>query len=167
MSFYDSSVPLFVHSLTALSKILTKAEAYAKDKKIAPDVLLSARLHPTMYSLTRQVQLACDFSGKGCARLAGADVPVMDDTETTFEQLQARIAKVIANIKALPAAKFDGADTRDVTFPIGNNKTKTLTGQKFLNHSVLPNFFFHCTTAYDILRHNGVELGKMDFLGAE
>lgn len=165
MSFYDSSAPIFIRQLNALAAILTKAESYAKEKNVEPSILLNARLHPTMYSLTRQVQLACDFSGKACARFAQADLPSMPDTETTFAELQARIAKVLANIAALPAAKYDGADKREITFPIGPDKTMTLTGQQFLNHAALPNFFFHVATAYDILRHNGVELAKRDFLG--
>ncbi|MBI3699384.1 MAG: DUF1993 domain-containing protein [Afipia sp.] len=165
MSFYEGSAPVFERQLTALSAILDKAEAYAKEKNIDPSVLLNARLHPSMYPLTRQIQLACDFSGKACARFTQTELPSMPDTETTFEQLQTRIKKVLGNIKALPAAKYQGAEKRDITFPVGPDKTMTLTGQQFLNHSVFPNFFFHCATAYDILRHNGVELGKRDFLG--
>jgi hypothetical protein len=165
MSFYHGTAPVFVHMLTSLSAVLKKGQAYAEEKKIKPEVLLDARLSPTMFALTRQIQLACDFGGKACARLAGTEVPSMPDDETTFEQLYARIDKVIASIQAIPAGKYDGADTRDVTFPIGRDKTKTLTGQMFFNHVALPNFFFHVVTAYDILRHNGVELGKMDFLG--
>ncbi len=165
MSFYDGSAPVFVRQLTALSAILDKGEAYAKEKGIEPGVLLNARLHPAMYPLTRQIQLACDFSGKACARFTQTELPSMPDTETTFEQLQARIKKVLTNIEALPAAKYEGAEKRDITFNIGPDKTMTVTGQQFLNHSVFPNFFFHCATAYDILRHNGVELGKRDFLG--
>ncbi|RTL55423.1 MAG: DUF1993 domain-containing protein [Bradyrhizobiaceae bacterium] len=165
MSFYQGTAPVFIHMLTALSAVLKKGQAYAEDKNIKPEVLLNARLYPTMFSLTNQVQLACDFSGKACARLTQTDVPSMPDDETTFEQLYARIDKVIANIKAIPPEKYEGGDTRDVTFPTGKDKTKTLAGQMFFNHVALPNFFFHVTTAYDILRHNGVELGKMDFLG--
>jgi uncharacterized protein len=165
MSFYDGSAPLFIHTLTALSKILAKAEAYAKDKNIDPAVLLNSRLSPTMYPLTKQIQLACDFSGKACARFTQTELPVMADVETTFEELQARIAKVISNIKALPAEKYQGGEVREITYPVGQDKTVTVTGQQFLNHAALPNFFFHCVTAYDILRHNGVEIGKRDFLG--
>ena len=140
MSFYDGSAPVFIRQLTALSAILKKAEAYAKDKGIEPSVLLNARLHEEMYPLTRQVQLACDFSGKACARFAQAELPSMPDTETTFDQLQARIEKVLANINALPPAKYEGAEKRDITFNIGPDKTMTLTGQQFLKHSALPNF---------------------------
>lgn len=165
MSFYHGTAPVFTHTLTALSNILKKGQAYAEEKNIKPDVLLNARLHPTMLPLTRQIQLACDFSGKACARLANIDVPSTPDDETTFEQLQARIEKTIAAIKAIPPAKYEGGDQRDVTFPTGPGKTRTVSGQTFFNHAALPNFFFHIATAYDILRHNGVELGKLDFLG--
>ena len=165
ISMYSLSVPVLDRTLGNLQNILDKAAAYAAEKKIEPDALLNARLHPEMYPLTRQVQLACDFGGKACARFAQAELPSMPDTETTFAQLKVRIEKVLANIKALPAAKYEGAEKRDITFNIGPDKTMTLTGQQFLNHSAFPNFFFHCATAYDILRHNGVELGKRDFLG--
>jgi hypothetical protein len=165
ISFYDGSAPVFIRTLNALSAILTKAEAHAAANNIAPGDLLDARLHPTMYPLTKQVQLACDFSGKACARFTQTELPVMADTETTFTELQARIKKVLANIEALPADKYEGGEKREITFPVGPGKTMTLTGQQFLNHSAMPQFFFHCTTAYDILRHKGVELGKRDFLG--
>jgi hypothetical protein len=166
MSFYDGSAPVFIHTLTALSAILAKAEAHAKEKAIDPDVLLNARLYPTMYPFKRQVQAACDAAGRGCARFAQLDMPSFPDTETTFAELHARIEKVVSNIKAIEPSKFEGGEKRDITFPSGPNQTKTVTGQQYLNHMALPNFFFHCTTAYDILRHNGVELGKRDFLGA-
>ena len=165
MSFYDGTAPIFVRQLTALSAILKKAEAYAAEHKIEPSVLLNDRLHPTMLPLTKQVQLACDFSGKACARLTQTDVPTMEDNETTFAQLQARIDKVLANIAALPSAKYEGGDKREITVPIGKDKTMTLPGQQFFNHMALPNFMFHVTTAYNILRHNGLDIGKMDFLG--
>jgi len=166
MSFYDGSAPVFIHTLTALSAFLAKAEAFAKDKSIDPDVLLNARLHPTMYPLKRQVQAACDAAVRGSARFAQLDMPSFPDTENTFAELQTRIEKVLNNIKAIDPAKFAGAETREITFPAGPSATRTLSGQHYLNHMALPNFFFHCTTAYDILRHNGVELGKRDFLGA-
>ncbi|MBY0383120.1 MAG: DUF1993 domain-containing protein [Xanthobacteraceae bacterium] len=165
MSFYHGTAPVFTHMLTALSNILKKGQAYAEEKNIKPEVLLNARLHPTMLPFIKQVQLACDFSGKACARLAQIDVPNTPDEETTFEQLQTRIEKTIAGIKAIPAEKYEGADARDVTFPSGAGKTRTVSGQIFINHAAFPNFFFHVTTAYDILRHNNVELGKLDFLG--
>lgn len=166
MSFYDGSVPVFVHTLTAMSAFLTKAEAYAKDKSIDADVLLNARLHPTMYPLKRQVQSACDAAVRGSARFAQLDLPSFPDTENTFPELQGRIEKVLNFIKAIEPAKFKGAEAREITFPSGPATTRTVTGQQYLNHMALPNFFFHCTTAYDILRHNGVDIGKRDFLGA-
>jgi len=165
MSFYDGSVPVFTHTLNAMSAFLTKAETFAKDKSIDPDVLLNARLYPTMYPLKRQVQAACDAAVRGSARFAQLELPSYPDTENTFAELQARIAKVVSYIKGIEPGKFDGADTREITFPSGPGTTRTVTGQQYLNHMALPNFFFHCTTAYDILRHNGVELGKRDFLG--
>jgi hypothetical protein len=165
MSFYDGSAPVFVRTLNVLTAILAKAEAHAVANNIAPGDLLEARLHPTMYSLTRQIQSACDFAGKACARFTQTELPVIANTETTFAELQARIKTVIANIEALPPAKYDGTEKRDITFPVAAGKTMTLTGQQFLNHWALPQFFFHCVTAYDILRHKGVELGKRDFIG--
>lgn len=165
MTFYDGSAPVFIHTLTALSAILTKAEAHAKEKAIDPEVLLGARLYPTMYPLKRQVQAACDAAVRGCARFAQLEVPSFPDTEATFAELHSRIEKVLSNIKAIEPSKFEGGEKREITFPTGPTQTKTVTGQQYLNHMALPNFFFHCTTAYDILRHNGVELGKRDFLG--
>jgi uncharacterized protein len=166
MSFYDATVPAFMQTLGALSGILTKAEAHCKAKNIAPEVLLGFRLYPDMLPFTKQIQLACDFSGKACARLAKIDVPSTPDTETSFEELKARIAKTIDYMKTFKPAQFEGADTGDVTFPVGGNKTMTLTGQQYINISVFPNFYFHAATAHGILRHNGVEIGKKDFLGA-
>lgn len=166
MSFYDGSAPVFIHTLTALSAILTKAETHAKEKTIDPDVLLNARLYPTMYPFKRQVQSACDAAVRGCARFAQLELPSFPDTENTFTELHARIEKALNNIKAIEPSKFAGAEQREITFPSGPGATRTVTGQQYLNHMALPNFFFHCTTAYDILRHNGVELGKRDFLGA-
>lgn len=165
MSFYDGSAPVFVHTLTALSAILAKAEAHAEEKAIEPDALLTARLYPTMYPFKRQIQSACDAAVRGCARFAQQDLPSFPDTEATFAELHARIEKALSYIKSIDPAKFNGGEKREITFPTGPNQTRTVTGQEYLNHMALPNFFFHCTTAYDILRHNGVELGKRDFLG--
>jgi len=165
MSFYDASVPAFLQILGALSGILTKAEAHCKAKNIQPEVLLTARLYPDMLPFTRQIQLACDFSGKACARLTGSEVPSTPDTEKSFEELQQRLAKTIDYIKAFKPAQFEGGDTKEVTFPSGPGQTRTLPGQQFLIHVVFPNFYFHAATAHDILRHNGVEIGKRDFLG--
>jgi hypothetical protein len=165
MSFYDSAVPAYLQMLNSLSAILKKAEDHAVAKKIEPNALLGARLFPDMLPLTKQIQLVCDFAAKGCARLTHSEVPSTPDTETTFAELQQRLANTIEYVKGYKAAQFDGADTREVTFPSGPGKTTTLTGQQFLSNFSLTNFYFHAVTAYDILRHNGVEIGKRDFLG--
>jgi hypothetical protein len=165
MSFYDASVPAFLQILGSLSGILTKAEKHCAAKNIKPEVLLGARLYPDMLPLSKQIQLACDFSSKSCARLAHIDVPSTPDTETTFEELRQRLAKTSDYLKQFTPAQFEGGDSREVTFPIGPDKTLTLKGQEFLNRFAFPNFYFHAVTAHDILRHNGVEIGKRDFLG--
>jgi hypothetical protein len=164
MSFYDASVPAFQQILGSLQGILTKAEAYCTAKKIAPEVLLGARLYPDMLPLSKQIQLASDFATKGCARLTHSEVPTNPDTEKTFEELRQRLAKASDYLKTFKPAQFEGADTKEVTFPVGPN-TMTLTGQQFLNRFTFPNFYFHAATAHGILRHNGVEIGKRDFLG--
>ncbi|ABE61939.1 conserved hypothetical protein [Nitrobacter hamburgensis X14] len=167
MSFYDSAAPAFLQTLGALSDILSKAEAHAVARKIAPETLLTARLYPDMLPLTRQIQIACDFAVKTCARLSGSEVPSTPDTEKTFDELQQRLAKATDYVKDAAPAKFEGAENRDVTFPAGPDKTMTLKGQQYLSHFALPNFYFHATTAYDILRHNGLEIGKRDFMGVK
>ena len=165
MSFYDASVPAFLQILGSLSGLLTKAEAHCKAKNIQPDALLNARLFPDMLPLTRQVQLACDFAAKGCARLTQSEVVSVPDTEKTFDELKQRLAKTIDYVKSFKPAQFDGAETKDVTFPAGPDRSITLKGQQFLLAAAFPNFYFHAATAYGILRHNGVEIGKRDFLG--
>jgi hypothetical protein len=165
MSFHDASVAAYLQILNSLTGILAKAEAHCAAKKIQPEVLLGARLYPDMLPFTRQIQLTCDFATKGCARLTHSDVPSIPDTENSFEDLKARLAKTIDYVKAFTPAQFDGADVRDVTFPAGPDKSMTMKGQQFLSHFSLPNFYFHAATAHDILRHNGVEIGKRDFLG--
>jgi hypothetical protein len=165
MSFYDATVPAFLQILGSLSGILSKAEAHCKAKNIAPEVLLGARLYPDMLPLSKQIQIACDFAAKSCARLTHSEVPSTPDTEKTFEELRARLAKASDYVKTFKPAQFDGADSREVTFPIGPTNTMTLSGQQFLNRFAFPNFYFHAATAHGILRHNGVEIGKRDFLG--
>ncbi|QWG12234.1 DUF1993 domain-containing protein [Bradyrhizobium sediminis] len=165
MSFHDASVAAYLQMLNSLTGILAKAEAHCKAKNIQPDVLLGARLYPDMLPFTRQVQLVCDFAAKGCARLTHSEVPTIPDTEKSFDELKARLARTIDYVKWFKLAQFEGADSRDVTFPAGPDKTMTLKGQQFLSHYSLPNFYFHAATAHDILRHNGVEIGKRDFLG--
>jgi uncharacterized protein len=165
MSFYDATVPAFLQILGNLSDILTKAEAHGKAKNIAPEVLLGARLFPDMLPLSRQIQVASDFPAKACARLTQNDVPVTPDTEKSFDELQQRLAKTVDYVKSFKPAQFDGAENRDVTFPYGLQKNATLKGQQYLSAFVLPNLYFHAATAHGILRHNGVEIGKGDFLG--
>ena len=164
LSMYQASLPVLVRGLEQLDNILGKAAAHAEAKKIDPSVFVNARLAPDMFALARQVQIATD-NAKGCAaRLAGVEVPSYADTETTFPDLQARVAKTIAFVKGFTAAQIDGSEARSVTLKIGGNELK-FTGADYLFRLVLPNFYFHLTTAYDILRHNGVELGKPDYLG--
>jgi hypothetical protein len=164
MSFHDATVPAFLQILDALPRILTKAEAHCKAKNIAPEVLLGARLYPDMLPFTKQIQLVCDFAAKGCARVTHSEVPSTPDTEKSFDDLRQRLAKTADYVKTFKPAQFDGADARDVTFPVGPN-TMTLKGQQFLSNFAFPNFYFHAATAHGILRHNGVEIGKRDFLG--
>lgn len=161
---YDSSVLILTHFLKGLSAILKKAEAHCVAKKIEPDALLTARLFPDMYHLTRQVQLVTDFAKGMGARLAGVAVPSFPDEERTFEQLQARIAKTIAFLGTLKKEQFEGAATRTVTIKVRGNDM-SFPGGEYLAGYAMPNFYFHLATAYNILRHNGVELGKMDFMG--
>jgi hypothetical protein len=162
---YSMSVPVFAKTLGNLSAILDKAAAHAEAKKIDPAVLLAARLYPDMFPLTKQVQVACDFAKGTVARLAGEEPPKYDDNETTIEALKARIARTVDYAQGFQAARFAGAEERDVQMKI-RDQTLSFKGLPYLAHVALPNFFFHATTAYDILRHNGVELGKRDFIGA-
>jgi hypothetical protein len=163
VSMYACSGPTFVRMLKNLSAMLDKAEAHAKAKNFEPSVLFNARLAPDMFTLARQVQIATDHAKGAMARLAG-DVPeVFEDNETTFAQLKTRIAKVIAIVESYNEAKLDGAATREITIKIPNAELK-FSGIDYLNSWALPNFYFHATMAYGILRHNGVELGKRDFL---
>ena len=164
MSFHDATVPAFLQILGSLSGILSKAEAHCKARNIQPEVLLAARLFPDMLPFSRQIQLACDFAAKGCARLTHSEVLTTPDTEETFDELKARLARTADYLKTFTPAQFEGADSRDVTFPVGPT-TMTLKGQQFLNAYAFPNFYFHAATAHGILRHNGVEIGKRDFLG--
>lgn len=163
MSVYDFYIPPMLRGLSALSKILDKAEAHAEAKKIDPAVLLSARLYPDMYPLSRQVQIACDMARRGAIRLAGGEPPSVPDTETSFADLKARIAATIAAVSAILKADFDGAEERSLTIKVRGNDM-IFSGLDFVRVWSLPNFYFHMTTAYAILRHNGVELGKPDFL---
>jgi uncharacterized protein len=164
LSMYQASVPVFIKTLGNLSGILDKAAAYATAKKVDQSVLLGYRIAPDMLSMVRQVQIACDFAKGASARLAGLDVPGWEDTEKSIDDLKARIAKTIDYCKGFTPAQIDGSEDRDIHAKVAGNPV-TYKGQAYLLHSVLPNFFFHTTTAYDILRHCGVEIGKRDFIG--
>jgi len=164
-NLYATSVPLFKQMLGGLKDVLAKAEAHAVAKKIDPNALLQARLFPDMFPLLKQVQVATDFAKGVAHRLAGVEVPTMDDTELSFADLQARIDKVLSLISGLDAAQFEVAATREIVTQAGTPKEKRFTGQSYLVNYGLPHFFFHTTSAYNILRHNGVEVGKRDYIG--
>lgn len=166
LSMYKASVPVFIHGLRNLSAVLAKGEAFAEAKKIDESVLLNARLAPDMFSLAKQVQIATDMVKAGAARLAGLEVPSYEDNEKTFAELQARITKTISFLETIDAAKIDGSEEKDINLKIRvSGQELNFKGQDYLLDFVLPNFYFHSTTAYAILRHNGVDIGKMDFLG--
>ena len=166
MSFYDATVPAYLQTLNSLAGLLTKAEAYCEAKKIQPDVLLASRLYPDMLPLSKQIQLATDFATRGCASVTHSEVPQTPDTEKTFAELRQRLAKTADYVKSFKPAQFEGADAKDVTFPMGPEKTMTLKGQQFISNYSLPQFYFHAAIAHGLLRHNGVEVGKRDFMGA-
>jgi hypothetical protein len=162
---YTASVPVFRQILNSLSAILKTAEAHVDTKKLDPNALLQARLFPDMFPLLRQVQLASDFAKGAAARLAGVEVPRYDDVEHDFASLQARIEKTLAFIDSVPREAIEQGATRDITVGIGANQ-RQFKGLPYLLHFALPQFFFHATTAYDILRHNGLDIGKRDFIGS-
>jgi len=164
LSLYTASIPVFEQMLQALSGVLDKAAAHCAAKKIDPAVLVATRLIPDMFPLTRQVQTACDFAKNGTARFAGVEAPKFEDNETTIDALKARIAKTLDYIGTLDRGAIEAAAGRTIEFPIGPNKMK-MQAENYLLHLVLPNFFFHTTTAYAILRQAGVDLGKRDFIG--
>ena len=165
LSMHAASVPVFQQMLAALGGVLAKAEAFAVERKIDPAALLQARLYPDMFPLARQVQIACDFAGSVSARLAGAEVPAYEGGDQTFADLQQRIDVTLAFIAGLDAARFEGSEARELLLRPGTPKERRIGGQAYLLAYGLPQFFFHVTTAYDLLRHNGVEIGKADFLG--
>jgi hypothetical protein len=164
LSMYQASIPVLIRSLGVLSKILDKAAAHAEAKKIDPSVFITDRLAPDMFPLSRQVQIACDAAKIGASRLAGIEAPSHPDTEATFPELKERIAKVVTFLQGIKAAQIDGSEERTITLKIRGKET-TMPGQPYLLTWVMPNFFFHVTTTYAILRYNGVELGKLDYLG--
>jgi len=165
-SMSAASLSVFETGLNTLSALLDKAEAFAAGKKIDPVVLLRTRLAPDMFDFTRQVQTVSDQARRGAARLAGAEPPSVPDTETTIGELKARLAKTIAYLKTLDSKQIDASADRDIKFPLGGGATGQMKAADYLNFFVLPNYYFHLTTAYDILRHCGVEIGKRDFIGS-
>ncbi|UTY60214.1 DUF1993 family protein [Massilia sp. erpn] len=164
-SMYSASIPVFKQILNSLHAILVKAEAHVEDKKLDPNALLQFRLFPDMLPFTRQIQIAADFAKGAGARLAGQDVPAYEDTEKTIAELKLRITRTLTFLDSLPQDAIDGSEGRAITTGSGE-KTKHFVGQTYLLHYALPHFFFHATTAYDILRHNGLDIGKKDFIGS-
>ena len=164
ISMYQASAPRFVNILKNLSAILDKAQAYADARKIDPTVLTSSRLYPDMFTLARQVQTACDTAKGAVARLAGIEIPKYEDTEQTLAELKARITKTIDFIGTVKAAQIEGSEDKPIVLKI-RGQDVNYTGMQYLLGFAHPNFYFHVTTAYDILRHNGVEIGKRDYIG--
>ena len=165
ISMYQASIPILIRTLNNLIGILKKGSDYASAKNIEPTVLINSRLYPDMFPLARQVQIASDVSRRSAARLAGVEAPSIEDTETTFPELIERLQKTIAYLETFTAEQIDGTEEKDVTVPIGGGNTIIMKGWPYLSFFVIPNVYFHVTTAYDILRHNGVEIGKRDYLG--
>ncbi len=165
ISMYQASVPIFVQFLAGLSAVLDKAAAFAEAKKVEPSVLLSTRLSPDMFPLVRQVRAATDHAIGACGRLAGAELPTFSNSEATIPELKDRIAKTVDFLKSLKPGQIDGSEGKEIKITFPSGAVREFTGQSLLLNNSLPNFYFHCTTAYDILRHCGVELGKRDFMG--
>ncbi len=165
-SLYDTAVPVFKQMLGGLAGVLSLAQTHAEARGIEPAALLQARLAPDMFPMLRQVRVACDFAKSVSARLAGAEVPAFEDNETSFADLQARIAKTLDFINSLAPAQFEGSVSREVVTQAGTPKEKRFSGTSYLLNYGLPHFFFHVTTAYAILRHNGVPVGKKDYIGS-
>ena len=165
LSLYDASVPVFEQMLGGLDAVLGKAQASAVARKLEPAALIQARLYPDMFPLSKQVQIACDFARGVSARLAGADVPAYEDKEETLDELRALIARTLEFVASFDASRFDGSASREIVLRPGTPKEKRLSGTNYLLKYGLPQFFFHVTTAYALLRHNGVEIGKRDYMG--
>jgi hypothetical protein len=164
LSMYQASVPAFLQMLGGLAGVLAKAEAHAAERKIEPAVLLNYRLAPDMFPLIRQIRIATDHAKGCCARLAGVEVPSYADDETSFADLRARLEKTVGFVRGFQPEAIDGSEEREITLMVGS-QPMTFKGQPYLVNFVLPNFYFHVTTAYAILRHAGVPLGKRDYLG--
>jgi uncharacterized protein len=163
---YTHSVPVFKQLLTALKAILSEADAHAAAKSIEPDALLQARLYPDMFPLIKQVQIAADFARGIAARLAGIDVPAYEGKERSFADLDALLARTLEFLESVTSEQFEGSETKDIVLRPGTPKEKKLSGQAYLANYGLPQFFFHVTTAYNLLRHNGLSIGKRDYMGA-
>ena len=163
---YTNSVPVFKQILIALKAILAQAAAHAAAKSIEPDALLQARLYPDMFPLVKQVQIAADFSRGISARLAGVEVPSYEGKEKSFADLDALLARTLEFLDSVKSAQFEGSETKEIVLRAGTPKEKKLSGQAYLSNYGLPQFFFHVTTAYNILRHNGLSIGKRDYMGA-
>jgi uncharacterized protein len=164
ISMSSASLPVCQTMLGNLAHILDKGQAHAQAKGFDAAALLQYRMAPDMLPFTRQIQIACDAAKNGVARLSGAEAPRFEDNEASFADLKARINKTLDFLASVPAASLDGTEEKEITFPIGKDKTRTMPGEAYLKHVMLPNMFFHITMAYAILRHNGVELGKTDYL---
>lgn len=163
---YTHSVPVFKQMLTALKAILAQADAHVAAKSIEPDALLQARLYPDMFPLIKQVQIAADFARGISARLAGVEVPSFEGKEATFADLDALLAQTLAFLDSVNASQFEGSESKEIVLRPGTPKEKKLSGQAYLANYGLPQFFFHVTTAYALLRHNGLAIGKRDYMGA-
>ena len=164
ISMSSASLPIFVRMLSNLDHMLVKAQEFVEVKKCDPAALTQFRLAPDMLPFSRQILIACDAAKNAVARLTGVAAPKFDDVETTLPELRARIQKTLDYLNTIPAAAIDGTEAKEITFPVGKEATRTMAGEAYLKHWALPNVFFHVTTAYAILRHNGVALGKADYL---
>lgn len=164
ISMSSASLPVCTTMLSNLLHMLDKAQAFVDEKKCDPSALTQFRLAPDMLPFTRQIQIACDAAKNGVARISGVEAPKFDDTEATLPDLRSRIEKTLAFLQSVEPAKLDGTETKEITFPVGRDATRTMQAEAYLKHWMLPNLFFHVSMAYAILRHNGVNLGKVDYL---
>ena len=165
ISMYNASVPVFRQMLGSLADLIAKAATHAAERKLDPDALPGARLFPDMFPLTRQVQIACDFAKSVPARLAAADVPAWEDNERSFDELASRVARTLAFLDGLDRAAFEGSEQREIVLRPGTPKERRLDGHAYLLHYGLPQFFFHINASYALLRHNGIAIGKRDYMG--
>ena len=164
ISMSSASVPICVTMLSNLSHFLDKAQAFVEEKKCEPTALTQYRLAPDMYPFSRQIIIACEAAKLGLSRISGVEAPNFENNETTFAELKARIAKTLDYVKSLPTDRIDGTDSKEITFPVWQEGMRTMTAEAYLKHHMLPNLFFHVSAVYVMLRHNGLELGKTDYL---